>query len=59
MAGVNKFKLNLRESIEETIDVYKNALLDEYYDEMQIREELIGIYNNITYGHYNRGIING
>ncbi|MBL7575572.1 putative protease [Peptoniphilus asaccharolyticus DSM 20463] len=57
--GIESFKLNLREDVYETIKVYKNILNREAFDGINIKNNLIDKYGNITYGHYNRGVLNG
>ncbi|RVU54751.1 U32 family peptidase [Anaerosphaera multitolerans] len=57
--GVSSFKLNLREDINFTSSLYKEAIERKDVDSSQLKEMLIKKYENITYGHYNRGILNG
>lgn len=52
------FKLNIREDVEDTLNVYENAIKDKDYNDGKMRDKLILKYKNITFGHYNRGIIN-
>lgn len=56
--GVSSYKLNLRGDIEKTIDIYSKALKGYEYSDGKTRDLLIEKFGHITYGHYNRGIIN-
>lgn len=57
--GIGSFKLNLREDIYKTIELYKNILNRQNFDDKTVKNNLINKYGNITYGHYNRGVLNG
>lgn len=57
--GLSNFKLNLREDINETVDMYDSILKKRSYDETNIKNTLIEKYQGVTNGHYNRGILNG
>ena len=57
-AGINNFRLNVRENADKVMEIFKSALKGEEYSDEALREELIRKYSNITYGHFNRGIIN-
>lgn len=57
-SGIDNFRLNIRENINNTIDIFEKAVKGENYSDEILREQLINKYSNITYGHFNRGIIN-
>ncbi|SUB74469.1 U32 family peptidase [Peptoniphilus indolicus] len=57
--GIRSFKLNLREDIYKTIELYKNILNRKDFEDKRVKNNLINKYGNITYGHYNRGVLNG
>ncbi|MDY2986787.1 MAG: U32 family peptidase [Peptoniphilus sp.] len=57
--GIGSFKLNLREDIYKTIELYKNILNRKDFEDKTVKNNLINKYGNITYGHYNRGVLNG
>ncbi|MGO3751835.1 MAG: DUF3656 domain-containing U32 family peptidase [Peptoniphilaceae bacterium] len=58
--GICNFRLNLRESIGESLKFYKDILKNDTNEKRKtfIREELINKYGAVSYGHFNRGIIN-
>ena len=57
--GVVNFKLNVKEDLKLTTMSYYKALNEEDFNSDTLKDSLVSKYENITYGHYNRGIING
>lgn len=55
--GVRSFRLYIREDIEETVNNYYKAFNGKDYNDSKMRDGLMDRYGNITYGHYNRGVL--
>ncbi|WP_036729150.1 U32 family peptidase [Peptoniphilus mikwangii] len=57
--GIENYKLNLREDIDESVNLYSDILNGKSFNSDILKDKLVKKYGAVTNGHYNRGILNG